>query len=100
MAPVVLTAKILEVLLEQSPHLDDPVRHALDLTEPLFVETWVIEYLRSDPGTVNRRVRVQRPHQYLDLRVHPLLLFGRVAYNGERSDSFAVQALLYVSQAR
>jgi hypothetical protein len=37
MAPVVLAAKLLKVLLEEGTHSDDAVGHALDLTEPLLV---------------------------------------------------------------
>jgi len=37
-APVVLAAELLEVLLQQSTHGDDAVGHALDLTKPLLVQ--------------------------------------------------------------
>ena len=70
-----LTPELLEVLLEQCPHTDDAVRHPFDLTQPLFIEAWVVENLRSNPSTVNGRIGIQWAHQDLDLGVYSLLLF-------------------------
>ena len=92
-APVVLAAEILEVLLEQGSHLDDAIGHALDLGQPLAAQGRVVEHLRRDARAVDGRVRVQRPHEDLDLRVDPLLLLDAVADDGEETDSLAVQAL-------
>jgi DNA repair protein RadC len=41
-APVVLAAELLEVLLEKGTHGNDAVSHALDLTKPLLVERRVV----------------------------------------------------------
>ena len=92
-APVVLAAELLEVLLEESAHGDDAVGHALDLTEPLLVEGRIVQDLRSDAGTVNGRVGVQWADQDLDLGVDALLLLGRLADNGEGTDTLAVKTL-------
>ena len=93
MAPVVLAAELLEVLLEESAHGDDAVGHALDLTEPLLVEGRIVQDLRSDAGTVNGRVGVQRADKDLDLGVDALLLLGRLADDGEGTDTLAVKTL-------
>lgn len=79
MTPIMLATQLLKVLFEQGSHLDDPIRHSLDLAEPLFVEGRIIEDLRCNSSAVNGRIRIQRSHQYLDLRVNPLLLFGGLA---------------------
>jgi hypothetical protein len=72
-APVLLAAELLKVLFKQSAHGDDAVGHALYLTEPLLVQRGVVEDLGGDAGTVNGRVRVERAHEDLDLRVDTLL---------------------------
>lgn len=53
-----LAAQVLQVLLEQSTHLDDAVSHVLDLTEPLLVQGRVVHDGRGDAGTVDGRVGV------------------------------------------
>lgn len=65
--PVVFAAKILEVFLQQSSHLDDAVGHALDLAEPLLVQGRVVEDLRSNARPMNWRIRVEWSNQDLDL---------------------------------
>ena len=88
-----LAAKLLEVLLEESTHGNDAVGHALDLTKPLLVELGVIQDLRGNAGTVNRRVGVQWADENLDLRVDTLLLFSRLADDGESANTLAVETL-------
>ena len=90
-ASAVLATELLEVLLEESAHGDDAVGHALDLTEPLLVEGRIVEDLRSDAGTVNGRVGVQWADQDLDLGVDALLLLGRLADDGEGTNTLAVE---------
>lgn len=97
MAPVMLAAELLEVLLEQGAHLDDAVGHGLELDEPLGVELGVVHDGGGDAGAVDGRVGVQRPHEDLDLRVDALLLFGRRTSNRERTYTFTVQALPLIS---
>jgi hypothetical protein len=75
-APVVLAAELLEVLLEESTHGDDAVGHALDLTKPLLVQRRIVEDLRGDASTVDWRVRVEWTDEDLDLRIDALLLVG------------------------
>lgn len=91
--PVVLAAELLEVLLEQGPHRDDAVRHLLDLAQPLLVQRRVVQDRRRDPRPVDRRVRVQRAHQDLHLRVDPLLLLGRGRHDREGAYALAVETL-------
>jgi hypothetical protein len=90
-APVVLAAKLLKVLLEQSTHLDDAVSHLLDLQEPLLVQSGVVQDLGSNAGTVDGRVGVQRADQDLDLGVDSLLLVGILGDNGEGTDTLTVE---------
>ena len=92
-APVVLTAELLKVLLEESTHGDDAVGHALDLTKPLLVEGGVVQDLRGNAGTVNGRVGVQWADKDLDLRVDAFLLLSRLANDGEGTDTLAVKTL-------
>lgn len=93
MAPVVLAAELLEVLLEQGTHLDDAVSHSLELDEPLGVELGVVHDGGGDAGAVDGGVGVQRPNEDLDLRVDALLLFGRRTSNRECTYTFAIQSL-------
>jgi len=72
--PVVLAAEILEVLLQQSSHADDPIGHALDLSEPLLIEVRVVQDLRCYPSPVYRRIGVEWSDKNLDLRVDSFLL--------------------------
>jgi len=91
MVPVVLAAQLLEVLLEECAHGDDAVSHTLDLTQPLLVESWVVEDGAGDTSSVNRWVRVERSDEDLDLRVDSLLLICVCADDGECTDTFTVQ---------
>lgn len=91
MAPVVLAAELLEVLLKQGTHGDDAVSHALDLTKPLLVERSVVQDLRGNTGTVNWGVRVQWANKDLDLRVNTLLLIRGLADDGEGTNTLAVK---------
>ncbi len=75
MVPVVLAAEFFQVFFQKRSHFDDPVRHALDFSQPLLVECGVVEDLRSDASTVDGRVGIQRPDKDLQLRVDSLLLF-------------------------
>lgn len=88
-----LAAKVLQVLLEQSAHLDDTVSHALDLTEPLLVQGGVVHDGGGDAGAVDGRVGVQRTGEDLDLGVDALLLLGRLADEGEGTDTLTVETL-------
>jgi hypothetical protein len=99
MGPVVLGAKLLQVLLEEGAHADDAVSHALDLTKPLLVELGVVEDLYGDAGTVDGRVRVHRTDKDLELGVDALLLSGVGTDQGEGTDTLAIQALIAVHQS-
>ena len=92
-APIVLAAQLLEVLLQQSAHGDDAIGHILDLAQPLLVQSRVVQDFGSDARTVNRRVGVERSYEDLDLRVDTLLLLDRFANNREGTDTFAVETL-------
>ena len=76
-APVVLAAEFLEIVLEQGAHLDDAVGHALDFTQPLLVERRVVQNGAGDASAVNGRVGVERADKNLDLGVNALGFFGR-----------------------
>lgn len=93
MAPVVLATELLEVFLQQGAHGDDAVCHILHLTQPLFVQSRVVQDLGSDARAVNRRIGVERPHEDLDLRVDTLLLLDGFANNRKGTNTFAVETL-------
>lgn len=93
-APVVLAAELLQVLLQERTHGDNAVSHVLDLAQPLLVELGVVQDLRSNAGAVDGRVGVERADKDLDLRVNTLLLLGRFANDGESTDTLAVETLL------
>lgn len=92
--PVVLAAKVLKVLLEESTHLNDTVGHALDLAQPLLVELRVIHDGRGDASTVNGRVGVEGTDEDLDLRIDSLLLLSGFADERESTNTFAVETLV------
>lgn len=91
--PVVLGAELLEVLLEEGTHGDDSVGHALDLTQPLFVQLGVAEDLGGNAGAVDGGVGVQRADEDLQLRVDTLLLLGVSSSDGEGTDTLSVETL-------
>ena len=93
-APVVLAAELLEVLLQESAHGDDAIGHALDLAEPLVVQLGGVEDLGGDARAVDRRVGVQRADQDLDLAVDALLLLDRVGKDGESADTLTIETLI------
>lgn len=95
-APVVLASELLEVVLEQSAHLDDAVGHALDLAQPLLVEGGVVEDGAGDAGAVDGRVGVERADEDLDLGVDALGFFGGFGDDGEGADTLAVETLVMV----
>ena len=92
-APVVLAAQLLEVVLEQGAHLDDAVGHALDLAQPLLVERGVVQDGAGDAGAVDGRVGVKRADEDLDLRVDALGFFGGLGDDREGADTLAVKTL-------
>ena len=93
MAPVTLAAELLQVLLEESTHGDDAISHTLNLTQPLLVQSRIVENLRSDAGTMNGRVGIKRSYENLDLRVDALLLLSRLTCKREGSDTLSIETL-------
>jgi hypothetical protein len=89
--PVVLAAELLEVGAESRAHLNDAVSHALDLTEPLLVQSGVVHDGGGDASTVDGRVGVEGTDEDLDLRLNALLLLGVLADKREGTDTLAVQ---------
>lgn len=92
-APVVLAAQLLEILLEKGAHLDDAVGHTLDLAEPLLLEFGVVEDLRGDAGAVDGRIGVERADEDLNLGVYALLFLGRFADDGESTNALTIETL-------
>jgi len=62
-----LRSQILKLLLQKSTHSNDTISHAFNLTQPLLVQSLVVENLGGDTGTVNGRVGVERSDEDLDL---------------------------------
>ena len=79
MVPLVLTAKLFEVFPESCAHGYDAVCHTFHLLFPFSKQLGIVQNLRRNPGAMNGRVRVEWSDEYLDLRIYPLLLLGRVA---------------------
>lgn len=92
-APVVLAAESLEVLLEESTHLDDTVGHTFDLTKPLLVQGLVVEDGGSNASAVHWWVGVEWADDNLDLRVNAGLLLGVLGDNGESANTLTVETL-------
>ena len=95
--PVVLASQVFKVLLEQRSHLDDSLCHAFHLSKPLLVEGRIVENLRGNSCTMDRRVRVQGSDKDFQLRINSLLLFSRFADDRKCSNTFSIEALHYVS---
>lgn len=76
MRPVMLATKLLEVLTQKRAHLDDSIRHTLDLTEPLLVQLGISHDGGCDTGAVDGWVRVEGTDEDLDLRFYALLFLG------------------------
>ena len=93
-APVVLAAELLQVLLEESAHGDNAVSQLLHLAGPLLVESGVVENLRGDTGTVDGGAGVKRSDEDLDLRIDALLLFLGRSDNGECTGTLAIKTLV------
>ena len=93
MVPVVLASELLEVLLQQSSHLDDAVSHAFDFTQPLLVQLRVLKDLAGDAGSIDGGVGVQRSDENLDLGVYALLLLCRFANDGESTNTLTIETL-------
>jgi hypothetical protein len=66
----------------------------------LLVQGGVVEDLGCDTGAVDRRIRVKRSDEDLDLRVYTLLLVGIGGNNGEGSDTLTIQTLRMLAQLR
>lgn len=90
--PVVLAAKVLQVLLEKSTHLNNTVSHALDFPQPLLIQGGVVHDGRGNASTVNRGVRVEGTDENLNLGVHALLLLGGLTDEGESTNTLTVEA--------
>ena len=96
--PIMFAAELLEVRLKKRSHFDNAFRHALDLAQPLLIEPLVVQDRRGNACTMDRWVGVERPNQDLDLRVDTLLLFRRLAHDGESANTLAVEALSFRKQ--
>lgn len=98
MAPVVLATELLKILLQKRAHTDNPFRHALDLSQPLLVQSRIVQDLGSDAGPMDWRIRVQWPDEDLELRVYPLLFLDGLADDRESSHALPIQTLDNVSR--
>lgn len=90
MAPIMFAAQRLEVLLEECAHFDNAISHTLHFSKPLLVELRIIEDRRGNAGAMDGWIGVQGTDEDLDLGINALLLFSRLADDGECADSFAV----------
>ena len=88
-----LTTQLLQILLQQCPHLYNPFRHRLHLSQPLLIKFWVLQNLRCNARAVDGGVGVEWADEDFDLRVYAFFLLGGGAANGEGADALAVEAL-------
>lgn len=88
-----LTSQSLEILLEKTTHLNNPISHTLDFAQPLLAELGIVHNGRSDAGAVDGRVGVERTNEDFDLRVDALLLLGGSADERKCTSSFTVETL-------
>lgn len=77
---------------ELRAHANDPIRHALDVLEPLLAKLLVGQDEVRDASPVERRVRVRRPHDDLDLGQAAVGLLLGTADEREGARPFSVQA--------
>lgn len=89
--PRSLRRLLLKVLAQLPAHVDDAIRHALHLLEPLRLELRVGQHGVYERRAVQRRIAVHRPRDRLHLAFdrHLLRLVG--AHDGEAPDALSVQ---------
>ena len=92
-APIMLAAYFLEILLQKCSHRDNAIRHTLDLPKPLLVESLVIEDLASYTSAMDWWVGIKWPDENLELRIDTLFFFRRLADYGKRSNPLPIQTL-------
>eukprot|EP00966_Prymnesium_polylepis_P332110 7387646-Prymnesium_polylepis.2 len=100
MVPVVARARGDQLLLEQRAHPQDAVSHVLALAVVLRAQRIVREHLLDDERPVDRRQRVHRPDDQLELRRDALRLLGVGAHDRERADTLAVQPKVFGKRLR
>lgn len=88
-----LASQSLEILFQESTHLNDTVGHALDLAQPLLVKLGIVQNSRGNTSTVDGRVRVQSADEDLQLGVDTLLLLGRGTDKRECANTLTVETL-------
>ncbi len=91
MLPVVNRALLLQVLDQASSHRNDAIGHALDLTQPQFVELRRVEHLGSDLSAMSWRVRVHATDGDFELAEHASNIVLVRHDERESAHSFAVQ---------
>ncbi len=93
--PVMFRSQLFKILLEQGPHLDDPVRHALNLAEPLLIELGVVLDIAGKTSAGGGGGGVKRTHEDGYVGVDARSLIGGVAHDAERTNPLAVQAHVF-----
>ena len=78
-------------VVEPIAHADDPVGHELDLGLPLLVEVLISEDGICDAGAVKGRVGIHWSDEDLQLTLDASLLLWICGYEGESTDTFAVE---------
>ena len=78
-------------VVESTAHADDPVGHEPDLRLPLLVQVLVGKDGVGDAGAVERRVRVHRSDEDLQLTLDTGLFLWIGSDKGESANTFAVE---------
>ena len=86
-----------QTIPELGSHGDNPVRHQLDVTEPLDPQLGVAHHLRGNPGPVSGRVAVHRSDQDLDLTFHPGGLVTVSTDHSEGAHPLSVQSHVLIT---
>jgi hypothetical protein len=89
--PLARSIEVDKRVVQLITHADDAVGHALDLGFPLAVELGIAEDGAGNAGTMERRVRVHRTDDDLELRLDASLLLRVGSHDRERADTLAVE---------
>jgi hypothetical protein len=89
--PVALRTEILQVIAKLAPHSDDAIGHVLDLLAPQRAQLRIVQDRGDHTSTVNRRIRVHRANENLQLALENLRTFLRLRDERERTDALAVE---------
>ena len=81
-----------QFVIQSLSHADNPLSHPLHFPLPFPVQLRAAQYAIRNPSTLQRRVRVHRPDDDLQLAVHPCFLLRGGRRQRKRPCTFTVKA--------